>query len=307
MPDPSKIHRCGCGGVSTLDFKEGDGTNTNCHTYTGGVTLGGGRRLRVPRIVLVLWDHFFITNPKAVTFANQLIMDLISGRFMNGLVQYGISRGSLLSTITLDTSTFPAPGNWDAKQTSDRDQIKTFLDNGNIAPKPAVNEGSLLYFFFLPTTTTLTNGTNSDGSPNTNVCGWHGNTKYNDSSNGNDLFWCLIRTDGASTKTEQGFVDAVAFCAGHELSEAFTNPDGGGYIASNGCEIGDICESKTGFTYRGWNNVEQYWSNWDSACLQGDNPVRMRQYLAARNLDPASGLRALGTSVITADWLASTL
>ena len=55
------------------------------------------------------------------------------------------------------------------------------------------------------------------------------------------------------------------------------------------------------------NNLELYGSNWDSACVEGDNPVRMRQYLAARKLDPARGLRVLGTSVIHTDWLASTL
>jgi len=67
----------------------------------------------------------------------------------------------------------------------------------------------------------------------------------------------------------------------HELSEAFSNPDGQGYsvdVGTTNCEIGDICEaSATGsccvtvpYTVSGrtWN-VEQYWSNLDAKCIIG--------------------------------------
>jgi hypothetical protein len=257
-------------------------------------------------VVLVLWDHYFVTNPNAVTQAQQLITDLISGPFMNGLVQYGISRGSLINTITLDTTTFAPPATWDTNKTDDRTQVLAFINNGNISPKPAVNEESLLYFFFLPTSTTLTNGTNTDGTPNTNVCGWHQHYKLNSDSLNDDVFWALVRTDSASKTSESAFVGSVAQCASHELAEAFTDRDGSGYVAGNGCEIGDICEVQSTFAYRGWT-VEQYWSNWDSACIQGPKPVSIRQYLAAKQLNPAAGLLALHTPLISTDWMASTL
>jgi hypothetical protein len=305
MTDQAKKPPCGCG-VSSLEGGPGGATNSICHCYTGGVSVGGGRRIRVPRIVLVLWDHFFITNPAAVTNAQQLITDLVTGPFMNGLVQYGISRGSLVNTITLDTNTFPAPTNWDSNGNNDQAQVLAFLNNNNISPKPAVNENSLLYFFLLPTSTTLTNGKNKDGSVNTNVCGWHKAAKLNSNSHDDDVFWGVVRTDSAPKTSGQAFVDKVAFCVGHEMAEAFTDRDGGGYTASNGCEIGDICELVS-FSYRIWTSIEQYWSNWDAACIQGSNPVRMRQYLAARKLNPAVGLRTLRAPVISTDWMASTL
>jgi hypothetical protein len=171
MTERPRTSPCGCG-ASMLNVELDGDTNSKCHGYTGGVAITGGRRIRVPRVVLVLWDHYFITNPKAVTNATQLVTDLVTGPFMNGLVQYGISRGSVVNTATLDTVNFPAPGNWDVFNSDDQTQVLAFLKNGTISPTPSLNEDSLIYLFFLPTTTTLTNGTNN-GSPNTNVCGWH--------------------------------------------------------------------------------------------------------------------------------------
>jgi hypothetical protein len=117
----------------------------------------------------------------------------------------------------------------------------------------------------LPSTLALTNGTNSDGTPNTNVCGWHHNRKFNDASSADDLFWCVVRTDGADKSSAKNFVNSVAFCLSHEAAEALTNRDGQGWHGDT-CEIGDLCEqaSDSGpiitYSYRGWN-VEKYWSN----------------------------------------------
>jgi len=305
MADGAKKSGCGCG-VSIQNAELGGATNSICHGFTGGVAIGGGRRLRIPRVVLVCWDNFFVTTPAAVTSATLLVKDLVTGPFMNGLVQYGISRGSVNNPITLDTKTFPAPVTWDSNGNADQTQVLAFVNNNNISPKPAVNEGSLIFLFLLPTTTTLTNGNNANGTPNTNVCGWHHAAKFNSSSKDDDLFWAVVRTDGAPKTSGTAFVNSVAFCVGHELVEAFTDRDSGGYIASNGCEIGDICELNN-FGYRTWTSVEQYWSNWDRACINGDKPVSMRQYMSARKLNPAAGLRALHTPVISTDWMASTL
>jgi hypothetical protein len=294
---------CGC--VSRLRTTSvGGDTNGGCHDFTGGLNPNSRRRLRRPSIVLVLWDQFFITKPNAVTFANLLMNDLIRGPFMNGLVQYGISDGAVLSTIVLDTVTHPAPATWDSGANDDGDQVVSWLNDGTLSPKPAKNEAALLFFLLLPTTTQLTNGKNDDGTPNTNVCGWHKHRKFNGSSDNDDLFWGVIRTDGADTTSERKFVNSVAFCAGHELAEAFTDRDGQGFLASNGCEIGDICETKTFFNYRGWN-VEQYWSNWDSACIAGNEPISLIKFLRLMKLDPTKGVRALHTSVIDRNFMGS--
>jgi hypothetical protein len=255
------------------------------------------RRLRSPAVVLVLWDEFFINQPKAATFSQQLVNDLVAGPFMNGLVQYGIGDGSIVGTISLDTKQNPAPSTWDVNSGDDATQVSNWVKDGTLSPTPAQDEANLLFLILLPITTALTNGTNSDGSPNTNICGWHHHQKFNASSTNDDLFWAVIRTDQADTSNEQNFVNKVAFCVGHELVEAFTDRDGDGFTASNGCEIGDICETKAFFTYRGWS-VEQYWSNWDSVCINGDQPISLRRFLGAVNVDGQQGLRQLKMPII---------
>jgi hypothetical protein len=295
---------CGC--VSRLRVESAGGdTNSNCHSFTGGLQPNDRRRLRNPAVVLVLWDNFFATNPKAVTVAQQLVTDLVRGPFMNGLVQYGIGDGSLAGTIPLDTGNHPAPATWDSGADDDKNQVSQWLkDNANtLSPKPAQDEASLIFLILLPTSTALTNGKNSDGSPNTNICGWHKHQKFNSSSANDDLFWAIIRTDGADGSSAQNFVNSVAFCVGHELAEAFTDRDGGGFVGSNGCEIGDICETKTFFNYRGWN-MEQYWSNWDSNCIHGDQPISMKKYLGLIGVDGRQGLRQLKLSTINRNSLA---
>jgi hypothetical protein len=169
----------------------------------------------------------------------------------------------------LDTDTHPAPDTWDVGANSDVNQVVSWLKDGTLSPKPRKNEGSLLFLLFLPRTTKLTNGKNNDGTPNTNLCGWHKHLKFNDSSDKDDLFWGLVRTDGANTTPAKVFVNSVAPCLGHELAEAVTDRDEEGFLTSNGCEIGDLCETKSFFTYPTWT-VEQYWSNWDSACINGN-------------------------------------
>jgi hypothetical protein len=259
-------------------------TNDQCHGFTGGVTLNGGGtgRLCQPRVALILWDNFFVSNSAAVTQANKLITDLVGGPFMNGLTQYGISRGSLIqTTVVAADSNNPAPVTWDTFGTSDRDQLLVWLRDETLTLQP---DGSFIYFLLLPTTTKLTNGQKPDGTPNPNVGGWH-------SSDGN-LYWGLARTDFADLTSAAGFVRSVANIVGHELIEALTDLDGGtGYRASNGCEIGDICEDKSLVSYRGWN-VQKYWSGWDAACIHGDQPVSLRKFLANSGLGAGPSLRA---------------
>jgi hypothetical protein len=249
------------------------------------------------QVVLVLWDHYYTTNSDAVTAAKQLITDLVSGPFINGLTQYGIHRGSLINTIVIDTNNSPSPKNpapkvWDIGDGNDATQVLAWINNGTLSPQPQSSpQGVLLYFIFMPTATQLTAGKNSDGTPNTNVCGWHHSGNLSD-PNSTPVFWAVVRTDQAPQTKGQAFVSQFAYCVGHELAEALTDPKGGsGFGASNGCEIGDICELHT-FTYRGWS-IEQYWSNWDAACINGDQPVSVRKFLAAIGYSGSNGLRGL--------------
>src|ERR1700724_1947091 len=65
-----------------------------------------------------------------------------------------------------------------------------------------------------------------------------------------------------------------------------------------------LCEQTGGFEYRGWH-VEQYWSQWDHTCINGDLPVSLKRFLQASNHPIGAGLRTLSRSSINVEYIAS--
>src|SRR5262249_53571732 len=136
-------------------------------------------------------------------------------------------------------------------------------------------------------------------------------TQYNTTSTDYDLFWVVINTysdiNNVDSSSAFAFANYLAFIS-HELCKAFTNR-GNGFITSNGCEISDICERRGPDIVSGGNTfsccishtyevdssiwrsnpdpsfpgpgkrefggvgVEQYWSNWNNRCRDGDEPI----------------------------------
>jgi hypothetical protein len=293
------------------------GVNGCCHGWTAGVQPNQRRVLRNPRVMLIFWGHYYETSADATAFATQLVNDLVTGPFMNNLCQYGVGRGSIIGTATFDTGQLdPAPGTID--ESGIKSRLRQWITSASAIPAPAVNEGSLVYFIFPPTTTELTlNGLKGD----VDFCGYHNWDKYNAQSSDDDLFFGIVSTKAvAAANTNAGaFVRALSPCVGHELAESFTDRDGAGYISSEctnpdhstqTCEIGDICEQHN-FQYQRpgsvqtWN-VEQYWSGWDNSCINGNAPVSIKKFLNAISFDYHHlGLRSLGTSDINLQYVAS--
>jgi hypothetical protein len=264
--------------------------------------------MKTPRVVAVFWGHFYVLNPDIVSAGRQLLIDLITGPFMNGLAQYGVGEGSFLGPIVVDTGpTNPEPGS--ANEIAVQDQLMNWLRSGVVSPSPATNEENLLYFIFPPPTTTLTLPDGKGGiltSPK-DFCGYHTHTRFNTSSTRDDLFIGISATNGANRTSGKQFMLSISFCVSHECAEAFTNPGGEGFISSvNGCEIGDVCEQNAFFNYRTWT-VEQYWSNWDKGCIRGDEPVSVRKFLGAIGFPLTNGLRSLHSPVINVQFIASVL
>jgi hypothetical protein len=273
------------------------GVNNTCHSYTGdGVTPHGERIIRHPRVVVIAWGHYYVMNPNVVTAGVQLLTDLVGdGGYLTGLAQYGVAHGTVVGSVTIDTdSANPAPATIDRDPI--RDQLIQWLRGGTVIPAPAKNEDSLLYFVFPDPSTTLTLGTT------TGFCGYHYYGKLNGSSDNQDVFFAAIRTDGR-TETGADFMQLISYCVSHELAEALTDRDGDGFF-DGACEISDICETKGNYTYRNTWTVEQYWSNWDKACINGERGVSLRRFVQAVNASPAS-LRSLGMADISIESIAS--
>jgi hypothetical protein len=279
--------------------------NFCCHNFTGQLPANDKHLIWAPHIVPVMWGHYYALNPAAVTALVKLLTDLVTGPFMNGLSQYGVRRGTVLNACVIDIiPPNTGPANVDGHTTFP--QLQEWLNAGKVFPRPG-DEGfspaQLLYVIFVPTETMTDNNTD---------CGFHNSEKFNPAMVENDLIYAVIGANGPwvkTTSTATAFANSVAFCVGHELVEAFTNRDGHGYFLNvectcNGqsqpdtCEIGDICEQRgtnpccTTFKYKGWN-VEPYWSNWDNACINGDQPVSVRKFLQAIGVDGSLGLRQI--------------
>jgi hypothetical protein len=283
----------------------GGGVNDQCHQHSENVQRQDGHIIPHPRVKVILWGHFYVEHPDAAATVRELVTALVAGRFMNGLAQYGVSRGSLVDVTVVDTgASDPTPS--ELSDGDAADQLKRWLQVGFIAPAPAVNETNLLYLLFPPTSTVLT-------PADEGFCGYHRSTKFNGASDNDDLFWATFRTNTADQSSGDSLIRSIAFCISHEMNEAFTDRDSNGYIASNGCEIGDLCETfgspsgnVTMFPYQGFN-IERYWSNWDHGCIEGNRPVRLSTFLKAAAPHGAvpPGVRWLGMSKIGLDSIAA--
>ena len=296
------------------------GVNGCCHGWNGVVQPNSKHVIRHPRIFLVLWGHFYETDADLLTFSYALVRDLISGPFMNELCQYGVAAGTMAGAGIIDTNDLnPAPATLDGAGV--KTQLKSWF--GDIIPTPAVNEDSLMYFILPPLSTKLTlkqNGTVLNGD--VDFCGYHSWDTFNAKSTQPDTFFGIVSTASASAGKPKAldFVNALASCVSHEIAECVTNRDGQGFISTactnsdkstTTCEIGDICETQAGYAYKGgsgqsWPNIQRYWSGWDSACVQGANPVSVRKFLDAIGFDyHTKGLSALGASRLNIPYIAS--
>jgi hypothetical protein len=289
---------CGCGGVSLKKNEDGEGgVNTPCHGFTGGVTAHQSHVVPNPSIVLIYWDQYFADTPAAVTSMDQCVSDLATFGYWGGLSQYGVGAASLRGHVVINMKTYPTPNSQNAgkafSETQMQSQLTTWLDAGVVTPKPAGSEENLVYLIIAPADTTLSlNGTTGG------FCGYHQSGTYHASTSRNNLIWATV-TGYSKATTGQAFVDSISYCVSHELSEAFSNPDGNGfYNDSNGCEIGDVCEAAVvGGTitvkYKNWS-VENYWSNLDSKCIAGPR----FQTLARVAASPQFGLSQTDVFVI---------
>jgi hypothetical protein len=198
------------------------------------VSAHEGRVIPQPEVFAIYWGSYFTSNPGAVDLMNQFLTDLVTGPYLNGMRQYGVSAGSLAGSVVIDLAAYPAPVQ--LKPSAAQSQLIAWLDAGVVSAKPAGNERNKVYMIFPPAETQLVN---EDGSTN-GFCGYHRHGKYNSSSNDDNLFWGIV-VGAAFPDDPRGFVDFLSKCVSHELAETFSNPDNRGYFAGD-CEIGDLCE-----------------------------------------------------------------
>ena len=262
--------------------------------------------IQAPRIVLIFWGDFYQQNPQAVSDTKKLVTEIVTGRYMNGLAQYGVGRGSVLPMSFPLHHTPEDYGQFDSITPDDvADNLMKWINNGTVWPAPEVNEKNLVYLILAPTETTLLD------EDDNGIKAYHHSSQYHESSAQTDLFWALIGTrrfiedepltDGAA------LVQAASVSISHELAETFSDRDSAGFrpqTASQKGEISDLC--KGDFYFYGSFQVQKYWSIWSTGCIHGNDPVSLRQFLKSISFDTAHhGLRSLGMATLNLESIAS--
>jgi hypothetical protein len=247
-----------------------------------------------------MWGHFYFTNRDYGFYVHQMLTDLVTRSYMNCQAQYGVHRGSVDDPpYHIDTN----PNDPDPTNLSRQDIQTTlfgWLTNG-IVPTPSVDERSRVYIIFLPFGSTFSTADSGLAyhCPGSVPCP-PGSSKFNPSSSEDDLFWVAIITNhsvnaGIDTSSPTSFASTTAFVAAHELTEAFTDRDGFGFITTNmpnsntnGCEIGDICQviardptrpccDSVDYNVDGRSYYVPYiWSNRDNSCISPFTPISIK-------------------------------
>jgi len=154
------------------------GVNCPCHSLNVRVPANNKHVIRHPRVVPIFWGHYYATNSDVIATTVQLLVDIVSGPYMNGLAQYGVSRGIVLGSHTIDINPTEAdPVNLDRNKI--KNTLVNWINNGTVSPTPSVNEQNLIYVIFMPTRSTITDS---------GAAGYHNFAKINENSSNDDLF-----------------------------------------------------------------------------------------------------------------------
>jgi hypothetical protein len=276
-----------------------------------------------PVVVPIFWGHDYVVNTAASDQLKQMLSDLVTGPFMNGLAQYGIHRGTLLDPIKIDDQHPPKTITYKDSNKQLKDEITkhliSWINAGIVPPLPSPIDINQLYLILPPPETTFETFNNAGDPIGNGIQGFH-NGGVTDPPPPPTYYWGIVKTNDTGvalvdangnplTSSAQAFANAVAGTVGHELVEQLADRNGSFE------ELGDPCNCR-GATYRGWS-VQPYWSEWgntnegskwDIHCVNGDSPISLKQFLSAIGFDfNTKGLRSLGTSVINIDYIALTM
>lgn len=256
-----------------------------------------------PLVIPILWGHEYLANPKTAPNVLQMISDLVTGPFMNGLAQYGIQRGSVRAPIVIDDLSPPARiVYYDSSHNLQDDitkQLIKWIKAGFVPPPASHNDIDQLYIIIPPIESTVQTYNNKDDPTGNGIQGFH-NVGVTNPGAPPTYFWAMVKTDWARATPTQDVTPGVAPTICHELVEQLADRNG------TFKEIGDPCNNNA-VVYRGWN-IQQYWSDWDNNCINGDAPVSLKKFLTALGFDfTHKGLRALGTPIINLNYIALTM
>jgi hypothetical protein len=225
-------------------------------TPAAHLTYNNGPLITSCQVFTVFWGSAWQQPPLAemITELNGFFDYILASSLIDQLSeynvpQYKISHGKRIGTITLT--------NPDVGKTVDDSAIQKVIQDQISAKNFPASSHDTLYFVFLPSGVTVTQG----GSASCKVfCGYH-------DAIGKDKFYAVMPFPGCSgCSSSFSSFEALTVTASHELCEAITDPiPGQGWYDNQNGEIGDICAWKTKKV--GQYTVQQEWSNSRGSCF----------------------------------------
>jgi hypothetical protein len=253
-----------------------------------------------PKVVPIFWGHAYAEFPDTAKQMHQMLKDLVLGPFMNGLVQYGVQKATLVDPYIFDDLNSPAKLVWTNQQGTLVDDITGHLigwiKDGHVPAPRSENDTSQLYLIFPPTDTVLEIYNDPTDPIGNAIQGFH-NEGEGIPAGPQTYYWSIVKTADAGDPSTTAFVNGVSRTMCHEIVEQCADIDG------SWGEVGDTCVDD-GVTYRGWS-VQQYWSAWDLSCQSGDSPVSVKKFLKAVGFDYKNkSLRTFGMASINLNSIA---
>ena len=224
-------------------------------TPAAHLTYNNGPLITSCQVFTVFWGSAWQSaSPGMINELNGFFDYILASSLIDQLSEYDvpqfkISHGKRTGTITLT--------NPDVSKTVDDSDIQKMIRDQISAKKFPASTPQTLYFIFLPSGVTVTQGSSASCKV---FCGYH-------DAIGNDIFYAVMPFPGCSgCSSNFSSFEALTVTASHELCEAITDPiPGQGWYDSQNGEIGDICAWKTKKV--GQYTVQQEWSNSRGSCF----------------------------------------
>lgn len=220
------------------------------------LVYNNGPLIAQPQIFSIFWGSAWQQPTSATLMANVngffdyiLTSSLVDQLAEYSVPQYQIGHGQRIGTLALTSpDVSPTVDDSDIQQ-----MIQQQASSGSV-PSPTAN---LIYFVFLPSGVTVTQGGSSSCQA---FCGYH-------DAISNEIFYAVTPYPDCSGCTNNlSSFDALTVTSSHELCEAITDPvPGQGWYDSQNGEIGDICAWQT--KQVGQYTVQMEWSNSAQSCI----------------------------------------
>ncbi len=207
-------------------------------------------------VFTIFWGsgwHQASANP-LIAKINDFFDFILTSALMDQLAEYDVPQYSIGHGKRTGTQTISDP---DVTATVDDSGIQKMLEQQVAAGALPKSNANLLYFVFLPSGVTVTQG----GSASCKVfCGYHDATAQ-------QIFYAVMPfPDCSGCSAHLSAFDALTVTASHELCEAITDPvPGQGWYDNQNGEIGDICPWQTKKV--GQYTIQKEWSNKAGACV----------------------------------------